>query len=62
LSKIDAIKKVGSLVIWLKNKLVVDHLLQAGIAIFGAIGTYCSKWERREDTLPCFNCNRYRHK
>jgi hypothetical protein len=62
LSKVDATKKVGSLVIWLKNKLAADHLLQAGTAIFGATGAYCSKWERRENTLPCFNCNRYGHK
>lgn len=48
--------------IWLKNKLAADHLLQAGAPIFGATGAYCSKWERREDTLPCFNCNRYGHK
>jgi hypothetical protein len=62
LSKVDATKKVGSLVIWLKNKLAADRLLQAGTAIFGATGAYCSKWEKREDTLPCFNCNRYGHK
>jgi hypothetical protein len=55
-------KKVGSLVIWLKNKLAADYLLRNGTAIFGATGAYCSKWERREDNLPCFNCNRYGHK
>ena len=27
LSKIDSAKKVGSLVIWLKNKLAADYLL-----------------------------------
>jgi hypothetical protein len=62
LSKADITKKVGSLVIWLKNKLAADHLLRNGTAIFGATGAYCSKWERREDNLPCFNCNRYGHK
>jgi hypothetical protein len=55
-------KKVGSLVIWLKSKLAAEHLLQSGTAIFGATGAYCSKWERREDNLPCFNCNKYGHK
>ena len=62
LSKADVTKKVGSLVIWLKNKLAADYLLRNGTAIFGATGAYCSKWERREDNLPCFNCNRYGHK
>jgi hypothetical protein len=62
LSKPDLAKKVGSLVIWLKNKLAAEHLLQSGTVIFGATGAYCSKWERREDNLPCFNCNKYGHK
>jgi hypothetical protein len=62
LSKVDVSKKVGSLVIWLKDKLAADHLLRTGTAIFGATGAYCSKWERREDNLPCFNCNKYGHK
>ena len=62
LSKIDVAKKVGSLVIWLKNKLAADYLLGSGTAIFGATEAYCSKWERRDDNLPCFNCNKYGHK
>jgi hypothetical protein len=62
LSKADLTKKVGSLVIWLKSKLAAEHLLQSGTAIFGATGAYCSKWERREDNFPCFNCNKYGHK
>lgn len=62
LSKIDVAKKVGSLVIWLKNRLAADHLLSTGVAIFGATGAYCSKWEKRDDGLPCFNCNKYGHK
>jgi hypothetical protein len=62
LSKPDLAKKVGSLVIWLKSKLAAEHLLQSGTVIFGATGAYCSKWERREDNLPCFNCNKYGHK
>jgi hypothetical protein len=62
LSKLDLAKKVGSLVIWLKSKLAAEHLLQSGTVIFGATGAYCSKWERREDNLPCFNCNKYGHK
>jgi hypothetical protein len=43
LSKADASKKVGSLVIWLKNKLAADYLVRNGTAIFGATGAYCSK-------------------
>jgi hypothetical protein len=62
LSKIDVTKKVGSLVIWLKNKIAADYLLGSGTAIFGATGAYCSKWEKRDDNLPCFNCNKYGHK
>jgi hypothetical protein len=56
LSKIDMAKKVGSLVIWLKNKLAADHLLSSGTAIFGATGAYCSKWEKRDKNLPCSTC------
>jgi hypothetical protein len=41
LSKADVTKKVGSLVIWLKNKLAADHLLRNGTAIFDATGAYC---------------------
>lgn len=62
LSKTDVTKKVGSLVIWLKNKLAADYLLSSGTAIFGATRAYCSKWEKRDDNLPCFNCNKYGHK
>jgi hypothetical protein len=62
LSKADLTKKVGSLMIWLKSKLVAEHLLQSGTTIFSVIGAYCSKWERREDNFPCFNCNKYGYK
>lgn len=62
LSRTDLTKKVGSLVIWLKSKVAAEHLLLSGTAIFGATGAYCSKWERRDDNLPCFNCNKYGHK
>lgn len=62
LSKFDIAKKVGSLVIWLKNNTAADHLLSTGTAIFGATGAYCSRWEKRDDNLPCFNCNKYGHK
>jgi hypothetical protein len=62
LSRTDLTKKVGSLMIWLKSKVAAEHLLQSGTAIFGATGAYCSKWERRDDNLPCFNCNKYGHK
>jgi hypothetical protein len=43
LSKPDLAKKVGSLVIWLKNKLTAEHLLQLGTVTFGVTGAYCSK-------------------
>jgi hypothetical protein len=62
LSKIDVVKKDGSLVIWLKNRLAANHLLSSRTAIFVAIGAYYSKWEKRDDNLPYFNCNKYSHK
>jgi hypothetical protein len=62
LSKADVKKRTGLLVIWLKDRLTANYLLQAGTAIFGATGAYYSKWERREDNLPCFNCNKYGYK
>jgi hypothetical protein len=51
LSKADVKKRTGLLVIWLKDRLTANYLLQAGTAIFGATGAYYSKWERREDNL-----------
>jgi hypothetical protein len=62
LDEIDVAKKVGSLVIWLKNKLAADYLLSSGMAIFRATGVYCSKWEKSGNDLPCFNCNKYGRK
>jgi len=47
---------------WLKSKFAAEHLLQSETVIFGATGAYRSKWERREDNLPCFDCNKYGHK
>jgi hypothetical protein len=49
-------------VIWLKDRLAADYLLQAGTAIFGATRAYYSKWERREDNLLYFNYNKYGYK
>jgi hypothetical protein len=43
MSKFDVSKRVGSLVIWLKDKLAADYLLRTGTAIFGATVAYCSK-------------------
>lgn len=54
-------KNVGSLIIWLKKKGVVDRLLQAGTVIFGATQAYCSQYEHQESNL-CFNCNTYGHR
>lgn len=62
LSKADYKKKVGSLVIWLRNRSAAEYLIKTGTALFGGSGAHCSKWELREKELPCFNCNRYVHK
>jgi hypothetical protein len=61
ISRADSVKKTGSLVIWLKHKTAASHLLEKGTAIFGATGSYCSKWESRDYGLLCFNCNKHGH-
>lgn len=62
LSKGNAAKKVGSLKVWLKNKVGEDHLLRAGTAVFGAMGAFCSPFVVGENSGPCYRCNRYAHK
>lgn len=54
-------KKTGSLIIWLENKLSADWLIQNGTALFGASGSFCTKYERFYDDKPCYNCNTYGH-
>jgi len=41
LSKVDAKKKVGSVVISLKSKVDADRLLQTGTAMLGVTGAFC---------------------
>lgn len=53
---------MGSLVIWLKSKGVVEKLLTAGQVLFGATGAYCPQYEDRDSPGPCFNCNMYGHR
>jgi hypothetical protein len=48
-------------VIWLKHKAAASHLLEKGTAIFGATGSFCSKWESRDYGLLCFHCNKHGH-
>ena len=62
LSRPDPLRKLGSLVIWLKSESTAQALLRCGSAMLGAVGVYCSKYESRNATLPCFNCGDYRHK
>ncbi|KAK4976539.1 hypothetical protein LTR28_008070 [Elasticomyces elasticus] len=57
LSRRSLQKKVGSLVIWLRNKMTVDHLLRTGSVLFGATGVYCSRFERADNNGPCYDCN-----
>jgi len=62
LSKSYLKKRVGSLVIWLRNKAAADHLLQRGTAVFGASGAFCSEFVRLDNPNLCYNCNKYGHK
>jgi hypothetical protein len=62
LSKRQSEKRVGSLVIWLKQPAATDHLLREGIARFGTSRAFCSKFERREGSDLCYNCNGNGHK
>lgn len=55
-------KTMGSLVIWLRSKGVVEKLLAAGQVLFGASGAYCSQYEHRDSPGPCFNCSTYGHR
>lgn len=62
-SKMNPLKKTGSLVIWLKSRLAADYLLKAGQALFGggAYGAFCSAYEPSTADKLCFNCNAYGH-
>jgi hypothetical protein len=62
LSKVDVKKKVGSMVIWLKNKIDAEYLLRTGTAMFGATDAFCSPFIVRDNSGPCYHCNRYGHK
>lgn len=62
LSKVDAKKKVGSMVVWLKNRVDADYLLWTGAAMFGATDAFCSPFIVRDNSRPCYHCNRYGHK
>jgi hypothetical protein len=62
LSKVDAKKKVGSIVVWLKNRVDADFLLRIGTAIFGATDAFCSPFIVRDNSGPYYHYNRYGHK
>jgi hypothetical protein len=62
LSKVDAKMKVRSMVVWLKNRVDADCLLRTGIAMFGATDAFCSPFIVRNNSGPCYHCNRYGHK
>jgi hypothetical protein len=62
LSKVDSKKKVGSMVVWLKNRVDADYLLRIGTAMFGATDAFCSPFVVRDNSGPCYHCNRYGHK
>jgi hypothetical protein len=60
LSKSYLEKRVGSLVIWLRNKAAADHLLQRGTAVFGASRAFCSEFVRLDNPNLCYNSHRAR--
>jgi hypothetical protein len=62
LSKVGAKKKVGSMVVWLKNRVDAEYLLRTGTAMFGATNAFCSPFVVRDNSGPCYHCNRYGHK
>lgn len=61
LSKVDAKKKVGSMVVWLKSKPDADYLLRTGMALFGTTDAFCSPFVIRDNSGPCYHCDRYGH-
>jgi hypothetical protein len=62
LSAPNPLKKLGSMVIWLKNASMATHLLQKAVAQLGAVELQCSHFISKNDKLPCFNCGDYQHK
>ena len=62
LSKDVAEKKAGSMVVWLKSKLSAERLLASGSVLFGAYGSFCSRYIQTEAQGTCYNCNTYGHK
>jgi hypothetical protein len=62
LSRPDPLRKLGSLVVWLRSKAAAAQFLSCGTAMLGAVGVFCSRYEARNTNLPCFNCGDYRHK
>jgi hypothetical protein len=54
LSKVDAKKKVGPRVVWLKNRVDAEYLLRIGTAMFGAIDAFCSLFIVRDNSGPCY--------
>jgi hypothetical protein len=62
LSKRQSEKRVGSLVIWLKQPAAADHFSHERIVRFRTSEAFCSKFERREGFDLCYNCNGYGHK
>jgi hypothetical protein len=62
LSKVDAKKKVGSMVVWLKNRVDADYLMRTGVAMFGATDAFCSAFIVGDNSGPCYHFNRYGHK
>jgi hypothetical protein len=50
------------MVIWLKNRVDAEYLLRTGAAMFSATDAFCSPSIVRDNSGPCYHCNRYGHK
>lgn len=50
------------MVVWLKNRVYAEYLLRTGTAMFGAIDAFCSPFVMRDNSGPCYHCNRYKLK
>ncbi|KAF4547016.1 Hypothetical protein D9617_69g077950 [Elsinoe fawcettii] len=61
LSRANADKATGSLVLWLKSKRAADHVIARGTAIFGSCGAFCSPCLQMDNQGPCYRCNTYGH-
>lgn len=61
MSKQHPENRVESLVIRFKKPAAAEHFIRQGTALFGASGSHCCKFKRRDGFDLCYNCNRCGH-